>query len=185
MTGSEEEIERRLSGVGRDVLRIFPPEPRASVPMSALYASVLRTQYGLAPRVVAGCLWAGSELAFGVLGPFDGAAVFSGSDVNWDGHAWVTLGPYLIDISLYRTSRSSRAPAALRQVRTQQALRSDFLICKIDEQEALGFLYLPQYVLSEDQIDARALAALSHASRSPSANAPLPYRERVGLRAAK
>lgn len=151
---SEQQI-RELADVGREVLRAIPPEPGACVLMSAVYAARLQRQ-GITPAyVVAGSLDVRGQCVFGHGKFFDGRSEFSRSNFDWDGHAWVVFGPYIADISLFRTARSSKSPRVLAEhVSREFTQTAGLLIVKGSDAVLSGLHYTPAYVLTDSQVDA-------------------------------
>lgn len=146
-----------LERVGRSVLENVPYVPGACAIMSALYCARVQASTKAPAFVAAGALALGREgstVFFGGEKGFDGQAVFSRSDLSWDGHCWVMLGDFIADVSLFRTAYSLESPPALAQhVSNQFGQGRGLLICRAqDAAENLGLHYRPQYILTEQQI---------------------------------
>lgn len=142
-----------LADVGRDVLMAFPVVPGACMMMSALYARGLRDRGHEDAQLVAGSLTIEGISVFGARG-LKGTPLRT--NLDWDGHAWVTLGGFIADVSILRTGRSPKAPPRLRRfveaqfsptqglyIASPEAAREDRLgyqmewICEADEIEAI------------------------------------------------
>jgi len=53
---------------------------------------------------VAGSLYISDKRIFAEDKEFDGKELFSDSNLDWDGHAWVVYGDWLADVSVCRTA---------------------------------------------------------------------------------
>jgi len=152
-----------LSKCAVDLLTVFPATPDSSAMMSAALAVALESRLNAPVQVVAGTLSVEGVPVFGDRQPFDGAKVFgeaeqdqNGQDWNgqdWNGHVWVMVGPYIVDISIFRTAYSAEGPARLSRhvdlvFGPGKALYVD--LWKRTAQQGLG--YEPQYVLSADEV---------------------------------
>jgi len=102
-----------LSHCAIDLLSIFPPVAGACALMSAALAVGLERHMKAPIHVVAGTLAVEGVPVFGDRRPIDGSLVFSTSSPDWDGHAWVMIGPYVVDISIFRTAYSAEGSARL------------------------------------------------------------------------
>ncbi|SRR5260221_4552493 len=149
-----------LAERGRELLDHFPKMPGACALMSAVYAWSLE-KLNLPPAyVVAGSLYLGETRVFGEDGDINGRTRFSRSDPSWDGHAWIIWGDRLVDVSIFRTAYSSGSPPALAaQVAREFGPGRGLLICKTDDVIKSGLRYVPQYVLTQAQVDALARGA--------------------------
>ena len=158
----------RLGEIGREVLQHLPPEAGACALMSAVYAARLQS-VGLAPAyVAAGSLLVQGQRVFGDGRPFDGAKAFSESNSDWDGHAWVMFGPYVADVSIFRTAYSSQAPRLLAaHVRQEFGNGRGLLVVRWSDAPKSGLHYLSQYVLTESQVSGLVRGASARFS-SPS-----------------
>ena len=163
-----EDDVRRLGEIGREVLQHLPPEAGACALMSAVYAARLQS-VGLAPAyVAAGSLLVQGQRVFGDGRPFDGAKAFSESNTDWDGHAWVMFGPYVADVSIFRTAYSSHAPRLLAaHMREEFGNGRGLLVVRWSDAPKSGLHYSPQYVLTESQVSGLVRGAAAHFS-SPS-----------------
>ncbi|MBS0528238.1 MAG: hypothetical protein JSS22_02445 [Proteobacteria bacterium] len=70
--------------------------------MSAPYSSALE-KLG-SQRGYAGSLYIGDKRVFGEDVRFDGKALLSESNLDWDGHAWIVYGDWLADVSVCCTA---------------------------------------------------------------------------------
>ena len=146
---------RTLVDTGRELLQTFPTMPAACVMMSAFYSLRLE-KIGAAPDyVVAGSLYVGDRRVFGEERLINGKARFSKSDPSWDGHAWLVSGNLMADVSIFRTAYSKASPPALAEhVKREFGTGRGLFICRIGDEVKSGLRYLPEYVLSQDQVDA-------------------------------
>lgn len=98
---------------------------------------------------------------FGSDDELDGKSRFSKSDPSWDGHAWIALGDYVADVSLFRTARSGKSlPALASHVATEFGPKAGLMICEERDVEKSGLRYEARYVLTQDQVDGLARGAL-------------------------
>lgn len=142
-----------LAQCALDLLKVFPPVPGTSALMSAALAVHLETRLSAPIQVVAGTLTVEGVPVFGDRLAFDGPATFGASDAEWPGHVWVMVGPYVADISIFRTAYSRQGPARLSRhidltFGPNKGLYVD--LWKHTRQQGLG--YEPQYVLSADEV---------------------------------
>lgn len=138
-----------------DLLRIFPKIPGACALMSAAFAVQLERVLGAPIQVVAGTLTVESEPVFGDQSNLDGAAVFGTTNLDWDGHVWVMVGPYIADVSVFRTAYSPHGPARLsRHIDLTFGPNKGLYVDHWKRTRQLGLGYEPQYVLSADQVTA-------------------------------
>jgi hypothetical protein len=150
-----QEEKQTLAHTGGDVLRHLSPTAGACALMSAAFAERLQ-QSGLRHvYVVAGSLSVRGQLVFGDRLPFDGQKVFSESNSSWNGHAWIMFGPYVADISIFRTAYSQRSPTLLTtHVRQEFGERRGLLMVRWTDAPKSGLRYSPQYILSDNQVAA-------------------------------
>lgn len=163
----------RAGSIGRDVLGHFERIAGACSGLSAVYATDLSRIAGLTAYVVAGSLFADGLRVFGDGRPFNGTAVFSTSDMSWDGHVWVMIGPYVADISIGWTARLAGPPPLASLVSREMGPKAGLMIVRWQDAPLSGLTYSPQYVLTADQV-----AVLDHSARTvfPQATASSPDR---------
>jgi hypothetical protein len=136
-----------------DVLRIFPTMPGACALMSAIFAAHLERTLQPPILVVAGTLSIKDQPVFGDGKPFDGNAVFSKNDLDWDGHVWVMIGQYIADISIFRTAYSTKSPPLLaNHINSTFGSGRGLYLDRWRNTRRLGIGYHPQYVLTYDQV---------------------------------
>jgi hypothetical protein len=71
------------------------------------------------------------------------------------------FGDYVADVSVFRTAYSEKSPRRLRDhVVKEFGIGKGLLISKAADVGSYGLNYLPQYILSEDQITAVGRGAL-------------------------
>lgn len=150
----------RAGEIGQGVLGYFQRIAGACTGLSAVYASALRGMADLPAYVVAGTLTADGVKVFGDGKPFDGAKVFSKTDMSWDGHVWVMIGDYVADISLGWTARMAGPPALASAVSREMGPNAGLLIVRWSDAPLSGLVYSPQYVLTDNQV-----ATLDHSAR--------------------
>lgn len=157
---SRSDIEQ-AADIGRGVLAQFDRIAGACTGLSAVYASDLNRVAGLPAYVVAGTLAADGRRVFGDAKPFDGKAVFSASNMSWDGHVWVMIGPYVADISIGWTARFGGPAPLASLVSREMGPNAGLMIVKWQDAPLSGLNYSPQYVLTNDQV-----AVLDHSART-------------------
>ncbi len=142
-----------LSQCALDLLKVFPPMPGACALMSASLAVGLERCKTAPIHVIAGTLAVDGEPVFGDRQPFDGPAVFSASKPDWDGHVWVMIGPYVVDVSLFRTTYSRHGPPRLaKHINLAFGPNKGLYVDRWKRTGQLGLSYEPQYVLSADEV---------------------------------
>lgn len=144
----------KLAGAGAEVLKAFPGRSAgACALMSAVFSVVLENKVAQRGYVVAGSLYVGGTRVFGEDSALDGKARFSQSELSWDGHAWLVFGNLLADVSLFRTADSGKGPPALSaHIHRVFGRGKGLMICRTDDTGDLR--YVPEYVLTQDQVDA-------------------------------
>lgn len=148
-----------LADVGRDVLMAFPVTPGACVMMSALYVGRLRDIGHPDAQLVAGILSIEGNPVFGSHRPNSAPLI---SKLDWEGHAWVTLGGFIADVSLLRTGRSVRANLRLRHfVETRFGPRQSLYIATSQAALEDGLGYEAQRVYTDNEIAACYRGALT------------------------
>jgi hypothetical protein len=152
-----------LAEIGRALLDIFPKDvPGACAVMSALYASQLEFKTRVPVFVVAGSLFVGQTRVFGDDTKINGKERLSRSDSSWDGHVWLVMGHCIADASIFRTAYSPRSPPILAaHVLRKFGKGKGLLIDSIEAIGELGLSYVPEYVLTEDQITGLALGGMA------------------------
>ena len=143
----------RVSATALDVLKVFPPIPGACALMSAAFAVRLEDRLGGPIQVVAGTLSVEGEPVFGDRSPVP-AGAFAQDHLDWDGHVWVMVGPYVADISLFRTAYSRAGPARLwRHIDLTFGPNKGLYVDHWARTRQMGLGYEPTYVLSRDEVN--------------------------------
>ena len=144
-----------LSARAVDLLKVFPPIPGACALMSAALAVSLERRLSAPVYLVAGTLTVEGVPAFGKREPIDGAQVFAASNPDWDGHVWAMIGPYIVDISIFRTAYSSTGPARLaRHILSTFGPNKGLYVDLWRHTGRVGLGYEPHHVLSNDEVTA-------------------------------
>lgn len=142
-----------LSQCAIDLLRIFPSLPNASALMSAALAVSLERQIDAPIFTVAGTLLVEGSPAFGSGQPFDGPQIFGNANPDFDGHVWLMVGTYVVDISIFRTAYSSQAPAILaKHIDLFFGPNKGVYVDHWKRTRQQGLHYEPHYVLSADEV---------------------------------
>lgn len=160
----------KVSAAALDILKIFPPLPAASAFMSAAFAVRLEEMLDGPIQVVAGTLSVNDEPVFGDRTPVP-AGLFGQSEVSWNGHVWVMIGPYVADVSIFRTAYSRSGPAALsRHVDLMFGPNKGLYVDHWGRTRQRGLKYESSYVLSRDEVD-HQMAGAYHTIRAHAAHA--------------
>lgn len=155
-----------------DVLNIFPPMPGAGALMSAALAVGLESRMNAPVHVVAGTLAVEGVSVFGDRQPFDGAQIFSTANPDWDGHVWIMIGPYVVDISIFRTAYSRQGPARLsRHIDLTFGPGKGLYVDLWKRTQHRGLSYEPQYVLSVDEVT-RLMGGAFHVIKQAQPDSP-------------
>ncbi|MEC3909466.1 hypothetical protein U5A82_02950 [Sphingobium sp. CR2-8] len=148
--------------IAKGMLHSVPPTGSSCVIMSALLAASLEEPLGTIVPVVAGALKLDSAYMYGSDRSFDGRRVFSGEDgEHWDGHCWILFGDLIIDISLGRTAVAGHCrPPLTGRILAVFGSRPGMIALTQKGARDVGLQYLPQYVLTPEQVLANAGGAL-------------------------
>lgn len=143
----------KISATALDILKVFPPIPGAGALMSAAFAVRLEEILSGPIHIVAGTLSVNGELVLG-----DRSAVLPGAfghaHLDWDGHVWAMVGPYIADVSIFRTAYSRSGPAALsRHIDLVFGPNKGLYVDHWGRTRQLGLIYEPGYVLSRDEVN--------------------------------
>ncbi|MCW1383700.1 hypothetical protein OLX02_12795 [Novosphingobium sp. KCTC 2891] len=151
----DEADQAALSHCAIDLLKIFPPTPDTSALMSAALAVSLERHMKAPIHVVAGTLALEGVPVFGNRQPFDGSQVLGTSSSDWNGHVWVMIGPYVVDISIFRTAYSAEGPARLaKHIDLTFGPKKGLYVDHWKRTRQVGLNYEPQYVLDADEVTA-------------------------------
>lgn len=143
-----------LSRCAIDLLKVFPAVSGASPQMSAALAVALERQMQAPIHVVAGTLAVQGVPVLGDRQPFDGAEVFSTSSPCWNGHVWVMVGPYVVDIAIFRIAYSAQGPDVLsKHVDLVFGPDKGLYVDHWKKTRQQGLDYEPHYVLNEDEVN--------------------------------
>lgn len=143
----------RLSQCAIDLLKIFPPTPSPSALLSAALAVSLERHIKAPIHVVAGTLAVEDVPVFGDRQPFDGPTLFKSSIPDWDGHAWVMIGQYVVDMSIFRSAYSAEGPARLaRHIDLNFGPEKGLYVDQWKRTRRVGLSYEPQYILSATEV---------------------------------
>ncbi len=144
------------------VLKVFPGRMSGQCAlMSALYSLTLEKLGPQRGYVVAGSLYIGDKRIFGEDAGFDGKKAFSESNLDWNGHAWIVYGDWLADVSVCRTADAGSPRLLSRYIAKEIGKGKGLLACRMASMDPAGIRYVPQYVLTQDQVDAVGRGALA------------------------
>lgn len=142
-----------LSKCAVDLLSVFSQKPGSSAMMGAALAVALESRMTAPVHVVAGTLCVEGRPVIGDRQPFDGAAVFGAPIRDWSGHTWVMVGPYVVDIAIFRIAYSSHGPAVLsRHVDLAFGPNKGLYVDLWKRTGQQGLSYEPQYVLGAQDV---------------------------------
>lgn len=161
-----------FNNVGLEVLDSFPNLPGACAPMSAYLAVCLEKILERDVYVVTGTLTVNNIPVFGDFSGFDGHLLFSNDNFDWNGHAWVMVGQYVADLSIFRTAYSKVSPPRLQNhILSHYGVGRGMQVDRWHQLSKSGLGYHPQYVLDYNQTTALLrYAQLLIESRSPRLN---------------
>jgi len=158
----------RLAASAVEILKVFRTagadgaEAGEGKPMAAWLSAALAVQlerHLSAPvHVVAGVLSVDGRPVYGAPvssggEPVDGPAVFGAEELRWGGHVWVMVGPYVVDIGIFRAANSADCPAELaRHVHSVFGQDKGLYVDQWRRTRRTGLGYEPQYVLSRDEV---------------------------------
>lgn len=143
-----------LSRCAVDLLKVFPAVSGVVPQISAALAVGLERYIQAPIHVVAGTLAVEGVPVLGDRQPFVGAQVFSTSSPDWNGHVWVMIGPYVIDIAIFRIAYSAQGPSLLaKHVDLVFGPGKGLYVDHWKKTRQQGLEYEPHYVLSEDEVN--------------------------------
>lgn len=162
-----------LSQCAVELLKLWPQGSCDSATMSAALAVSLERRMTAPIHVVAGTLTLEGTPLFGDRQPFDGAAAFGTFPPQWDGHVWVMIGGYVVDISIFRAAYSAQGPARLaRHIDLTFGPGKALYVDQWKRTRHVGLAYEPQYVLRAEEVTnlmGAAYRLIKPASQPPSA----------------
>lgn len=165
---ASDEDKAAVATKARDVLRVFPEAAGACALMSAAFAVHLERELDAPIHVVAGTLTIDGEPVIGDRQPFDGRVIFGADEFAWDGHVWVMIGPYIADLSIFRTAYSPVSPPNLtRHIAHVFGAGKGLYFDRWRHTRQLGLGYHPQYVLSEAEVTALLAGAQRAIEQGP------------------
>jgi hypothetical protein len=144
------------------VLGLFPGRMAGQCALMSAAYSIALEKFGTQPGyVVAGSLYIGDKRIFGEDKEFDGKVLFSKSNPDWNGHAWIVYGDYLADVSVFRTADGGSPRLLSRHIAKEYGRGRGFCAWPMAGTDPNGLRYVPQYVLMQDQVDALMRGALA------------------------
>jgi hypothetical protein len=144
------------------VLNVFPGRmPGQCALTSALYSLALEKLGSQRGYVAAGSLYIGDKRVLGEDKEFDGKQLFSESNFDWNGHAWVVYGNWLADASVCRTADAGSPRILSKYIAKELGKGKGLLACRMAAMNQSGIRYVPQYVLTQDQVDAVGRGSLA------------------------
>jgi hypothetical protein len=143
------------------VLKVFAGRtPGQCAPMSALYSLAMEKLSSQRGYAVAGSLYIGDKPVFGEEKEFDSKELFSELNLDWDGHVWVVYRDWLADVSVCRTADAGSPRILSKYIAKELGKGKCLLACRLAAMDSSGIRYVPQYVLTQDQVNAVERGAL-------------------------
>lgn len=142
----------KLSFSALEILKVFPHLENASALMSAAFAVHLERALDAPIQVVAGILKVEKDVLFGkrTKAPI---RAFPSATADYDGHIWLMVGPYIADISIFRTAYSRHGPAKLsRHIDLVFGPNKGLYVDHWKRTRQMGLGYEPHYVLSAAEV---------------------------------
>lgn len=137
-----------------DCLASVPPSFGACTMLSSYLACYLKDEFGIPAIVVAGDLEINGTTIFYCkenLPAFDEPGTIKSA--IWDGHCWVEIDNYLIDISIFRSAYLIDRPSTLKGYITNTFGTGKGAILSLVNELPLGMNYIPKYVLNDIQVN--------------------------------
>jgi hypothetical protein len=144
------------------VLGLFPGRMAGQCALMSAAYSIALEKLGTQPSyVVAGSHYVDDKRIFGDDEAFDGKVLFSQSNPDWNGHAWIVYGDYLADVSVFRTADAGSPLLLSKHIAKEYGRGRGFCGWPMASMDPNGLRYIPQYVLTQDQVDALMRGALA------------------------
>lgn len=99
-----------VTTISQKIRLVYPNEAGACCLMSAMLMAKIHDETQIPARMVAGSLAVHRKFVFGDDRGFDGAAIFSADQPSWNGHCWIEVGEWIVDVSIFQTSVSPKCP---------------------------------------------------------------------------
>ena len=148
-----------IKRIGQDVLRLMPFRAGSCGPLSAMMLA--RWEYESRSSLY---MFAGELVGDGVrIWGKDGMAKsiqkqIESSDSFWDGHFWLGIGEYVLDLSICRTAKSHGCPQKLREIFDRSFPKSmGLLLADATGLAQIGLHFIPHAVLTKNQVDGHVL----------------------------
>jgi hypothetical protein len=114
------------------VLKVFPGRiPGQCALMSALYSLALEKLGSQRGYVAAGSPYIDDKRVFSEDKEFDGKELFSGSNLDWDGHARVVYGDWLAELLVCRTADAGSPRILSKYIAKELSKGKGLLACRI------------------------------------------------------
>lgn len=148
----DDAVRAKITTAALEILQVFPKIPGACALMSAALAVRIERDLSAPIAVVAGALSVENEPVFGGEAAIP-PGTFSKTDLDWDGHVWVMVGPHIVDVSIFRTAYSPHAPARLtKHIDLVFGPNKGLYVDQWKRTRQMGLRYEPHYVLSEAEV---------------------------------
>lgn len=155
---TEEEFDA-IRRIGADVLRRMPYRAGSCGPLSAMMLAQWELESRTGLYMFAGELVGDGETIWGNSNMKESIqSQIESSQSSWDGHFWLGIGEYVLDMSLCRTAKSPGSPPKLREI-----LYGNFpetmglLLANSAALDEIGLRYIPHAVLTKKQVDGHIL----------------------------
>lgn len=146
----------------QDCLASVPPSFGACTMLSSYLAGYLKDDFGIPAIVLAGDLEINGTTVFHCkenLPAFDKPGEITSA--IWEGHSWVEIDNYIIDISIFRSAYSIDRPSILKSYIIETFGNGRGAILSPVNELPHGMNYIPKYILNDTQING-LVASLAH-----------------------
>lgn len=145
----DQKILNTLKGTITETLMHVPHVPFLCLPLSAILYATLKDKHGIQSSLVTGSLSFGDEIIFKP--DFSISGTNNASFQAWAGHAWVEIGGFIIDISLFRTIYSDKFTKPCKNnLISRFGTGRGAIIASPQAMKEDGFLYAAAEVLTDD-----------------------------------
>jgi len=138
----------------KDILSFFPNIPGSCVMMSALLTAHVRENTDYPIHMIVGSFYIDNHHIFGKSSTSNQTKnFFTHTNLDWDGHAWVIFGTYLIDLSIFRTAYSDKSPKILNEkILSKFGKNRGLIIAPITSMNDNQLTYEPHYAVKDKEI---------------------------------
>jgi hypothetical protein len=155
---TEEDFDA-IKRIGVDVQKLMPHRAGSCGPLSAMTLARWELESRTGLYMFAGELVGDGETIWGNSSMNESIqSQIESSQSYWDGHFWLAIGEYVLDMSLCRTAKSSGSPSKLREIFYRNFPETTgLLLAKSAVLDEIGLRYIPHAVLTKNQVDGHIL----------------------------